>query len=711
MQEADALTEEVEGDVVWDDFISGEGETKQQQKSLKNFDLGNNQSSVEAVIEEAFDNHSELNQILNFSTPKVLRLIDILRQIRPLNFVDPRKRRDKGDSGSNSAANKEEDNSANKCSSCGCRFEPSEGETNSIVKLDKNKSLSPSEDDKGCEKLCNERENSCTSEDERKKSLDVLQEQNIDNCQNLLNGTTERCDLLQTSLPSVSLSSGCDAISSSHSALYCNGQVSRTDSEESVAVDSNSVDSHSVPNSDSLGASESLESNINETELLTTPAESTTLISDTAALPPEVEISSEIQSTVEAASKQPKVDVPCSCSCHNKSSEGSSQPLPVISFVNGCDTPSEDKELDESSPDITKGDLKGSSEGGKTLIEENTIHAQNDLDIDVYDSDLKADLKPEEEVELGDTPSETPLENDRDITNVEVESINSEEVEERSSHCGDISRREVALETSEVESDNEMSSVVSVDEDALKSEKQDTSSIEEIDKTTREETLVPDGCDKTEVKEVKHNDINSSDNSEDVVVSNCDNKIGDEANEGEKSTTKAPTSEAVAMADTLAQLLPNAVRTRRRRDEVREKVKVHNPDDPDSVCGLIFVQQRTTAKIIYRLLKELSDIGGEFSWIFPQYTVELCKKASDDPRAAEAEHRKQEEVFRRFRHHECNLLVSTSVLEEGIDIPNCNLGLKSIDKLPAEVPVPIFYNAAGEPYITPTGVSFHGILL
>lgn len=36
MQEADALIEgEVEGGVIWGDLISGEGETKQQQKSMK----------------------------------------------------------------------------------------------------------------------------------------------------------------------------------------------------------------------------------------------------------------------------------------------------------------------------------------------------------------------------------------------------------------------------------------------------------------------------------------------------------------------------------------------------------------------------------------------------------------------------------------------------------------------------------------------------
>ncbi|XP_045623437.1 endoribonuclease Dcr-1 isoform X2 [Procambarus clarkii] len=142
------------------------------------------------------------------------------------------------------------------------------------------------------------------------------------------------------------------------------------------------------------------------------------------------------------------------------------------------------------------------------------------------------------------------------------------------------------------------------------------------------------------------------------------------------SSAPAVSSEAAAMADTLALLLPSGGKGRKRRDDVKEKVKVHNPEDPDSVCGLIFVHHRNMAKIIYRLLKELSDIGGDYAWIFPQYTVEAKESVKDDPRAAEAEHKKQEEVLRRFRHHECNVLVSTRVLEEGIDVPQCNLVLR-----------------------------------
>lgn len=42
----------------------------------------------------------------------------------------------------------------------------------------------------------------------------------------------------------------------------------------------------------------------------------------------------------------------------------------------------------------------------------------------------------------------------------------------------------------------------------------------------------------------------------------------------------------------------------------------------------------------------------------------------------ENEERKQEDVMKRFRSRDCNILVSTSVLEDGIDLPACHLVLR-----------------------------------
>ena len=40
---------------------------------------------------------------------------------------------------------------------------------------------------------------------------------------------------------------------------------------------------------------------------------------------------------------------------------------------------------------------------------------------------------------------------------------------------------------------------------------------------------------------------------------------------------------------------------------------------------------------------------------------------------SEVLYKQQEDVLRKFRQREYNLLVTTSVLEEGVDVPKCNL--------------------------------------
>lgn len=106
------------------------------------------------------------------------------------------------------------------------------------------------------------------------------------------------------------------------------------------------------------------------------------------------------------------------------------------------------------------------------------------------------------------------------------------------------------------------------------------------------------------------------------------------------------------------------------------KLRYNHIADQESLCAIIFVQKRFTAKILFYLLNELSRSMDGLSYLSVQYTVEKISDPIFDGKEAESEHRKQEEVLKKFRMHECNLLVATSVLEEGIDIPKCNLVIR-----------------------------------
>lgn len=102
----------------------------------------------------------------------------------------------------------------------------------------------------------------------------------------------------------------------------------------------------------------------------------------------------------------------------------------------------------------------------------------------------------------------------------------------------------------------------------------------------------------------------------------------------------------------------------------------YHQNDPDALCGLIFCNSKFVAKILFSLLYEISKNDPDLDFLMVQYTVDRAADPLTETKQAENEHRKQEEVLKRFRMHSCNLLIGTSVLEEGIELPKCNLVIR-----------------------------------
>ena len=98
-------------------------------------------------------------------------------------------------------------------------------------------------------------------------------------------------------------------------------------------------------------------------------------------------------------------------------------------------------------------------------------------------------------------------------------------------------------------------------------------------------------------------------------------------------------------------------------------------NDPDALCGVVFVENRFVAKIIYHYLKDLSRCDVTYSFLTPQYAIAAASENTDieDAENEDGIVRKQEEALRRFRMRECNLLVTNSLLEIGVDNVRCNL--------------------------------------
>ncbi|KFP33679.1 Endoribonuclease Dicer, partial [Colius striatus] len=109
--------------------------------------------------------------------------------------------------------------------------------------------------------------------------------------------------------------------------------------------------------------------------------------------------------------------------------------------------------------------------------------------------------------------------------------------------------------------------------------------------------------------------------------------------------------------------------------EEKEKPETNFPSPFTNIlCGIIFVERRYTAVVLNRLIKEAGKQDPELTYISSNFiTGHGIGKNQPRNKQMEVEFRKQEEVLRKFRAHETNLLIATSIVEEGVDIPKCNL--------------------------------------
>lgn len=87
--------------------------------------------------------------------------------------------------------------------------------------------------------------------------------------------------------------------------------------------------------------------------------------------------------------------------------------------------------------------------------------------------------------------------------------------------------------------------------------------------------------------------------------------------------------------------------------------------------GLIFVRRRSTAKCLNHIIRHYANAHPKMN-IRPEFMI---GNNSTMPESIEAllSNKTNKQVLEKFKQNEVNIIVSTSVLEEGIDIQECNL--------------------------------------
>ncbi|CAH0602428.1 unnamed protein product [Chrysodeixis includens] len=116
-------------------------------------------------------------------------------------------------------------------------------------------------------------------------------------------------------------------------------------------------------------------------------------------------------------------------------------------------------------------------------------------------------------------------------------------------------------------------------------------------------------------------------------------------------------------------------RTRLQRNNAARVLQMQQ--NPDALCGIVYMKEALIAKIMFMVIVDMSRCNPRLSHLCAQYCAsETRADPGSEPRECQRQGKKQEEVLKKFRMHECNLLLATSALEEGIDLPRCNLVLR-----------------------------------
>lgn len=109
--------------------------------------------------------------------------------------------------------------------------------------------------------------------------------------------------------------------------------------------------------------------------------------------------------------------------------------------------------------------------------------------------------------------------------------------------------------------------------------------------------------------------------------------------------------------------------------KVLELFKLLNNFKKDNLA-LIFVERKTTAKVLYYVLDDIAASIEEYKNIKADFIVGVNSNPYNITREYILERKKNHKILKKFNMGETNILVASDVIEEGIDVKNCNFVIK-----------------------------------
>lgn len=114
-----------------------------------------------------------------------------------------------------------------------------------------------------------------------------------------------------------------------------------------------------------------------------------------------------------------------------------------------------------------------------------------------------------------------------------------------------------------------------------------------------------------------------------------------------------------------------AIKKEGTEDSVKKASDPFSTEVEKYLCGIVFVDHRFVAIALNKLLEEVCSWDESLCFVkCHQITGQKKKNLRRDV------NKKQEDILRKFRLQELNLLISTNLLEDGIDVPRCNMIVK-----------------------------------